>query len=248
MAISTVNNTRLAVFDIDGTLFRWQLYYEVVLQLVEQDFFASDEAKRILDSFHGWQSRTSSFSQFETTAIAALDQALPRLHPEQFESVVANVLAKSSHKVYSYTRALATQLKQDGYRLLAISGSMQEIAEPFSKLYGFDDCIGWLYERKDGKFTGASTRRTVGKKHLYIQDYIQEHGLSLEESVMVGDSAGDISMLELASRPIAFNPNEQLLDTALEKNWEIVIERKNIAYSLERGEDGHVLLAKTDRF
>lgn len=248
MANSTVHNTRLAVFDIDGTLFRWQLYYEIVLQLVEQDFFDTEEANKILSSFRAWQSRTGPFNEFETVSIAALDAALPRLHSDQFEAVVASVLATSSHKVYSYTRALATQLKQDGYRLLAISGSMQEIAEPFSKIYGFDDCIGWLYERKNGMFTGISSRRTVGKKHLYIQQYIQEHKLSLEGSVMVGDSAGDITMLELADRPIAFNPNEQLLEIALERDWEIVIERKNIAYSLERGENGHVLLAKTDRF
>ena len=125
---------------------------------------------------------------------------------------------------------------------------MQEIAEPFSKLYGFDDCIGWLYERKNGKFTGKSSRRTVGNKHLHIHEYIKKHRLSLEGSVMIGDSSGDISMLELASRPIAFNPNEQLLETALERDWEIVIERKNIAYSLQKDEDGHVVLAKTDRF
>lgn len=244
----TLSDKRLTVFDIDGTLFRWQLYYEFVLQLARQNFFDTQETARILESYHAWQSRTAAFGEFEKISIAALETALPMLTPEQFELTIADILANSSHKVYSYTRSLARNLKQEGYYLLAISGSMQEIAEPFSRLYGFDDCIGWLYERKNGKFTGESSRRTVGNKHLYIHEYVKKHGLSLEGSVMIGDSSGDISMLELASRPIAFNPNEQLLKTALERDWEIVIERKNIAYSLQKDEDGHVVLAKTDRF
>ncbi len=248
MASSTLSSPRLAVFDIDGTLFRWQLYYEVVLKLADQMFFDDDDAELIRSSFHAWQSRNLSFSEFEKTAIGVLDANLPRLSSAQFESTVTAVLNESSHKVYSYTRHLARQLKEQGYFLLAISGSMQEIAEPFSKLYGFDECIGWLYEQKKGYFTGKTLRATVGKKHQLIHDYVAAHNLSLTGSVMVGDSAGDISMLELADHPVAFNPNEKLLDVALQNNWEIVVERKNIAYSLKKDSDGHVILAKADRF
>lgn len=239
---------RLAVFDLDGTLFRWQLYYEVVLKLVEQDFFDNERANNIRSSLHAWQARTLAFREFEHIAIAALDSGLPKLTITQFEAITETILKESSHKVYSYTRHLAEQLKQDNYFLLAISGSMQEIAEPFSRLYGFDDCIGWLYERKDGHFTGKTTRMTVGRKDALIHDYIAKHGFSLENSVMIGDSAGDVSMLELAARPIAFNPSEELLDIALERDWDIVVERKNIAYNLRKDIDGHVVLAKADRF
>lgn len=239
---------RLAVFDLDGTLFRWQLYYEVVLKLVEQDFFSLEQAESIRTNFHAWQSRKLAFREFERVAIAALDSGLTKLAIAQFKTIIQTVLDESSHKVYSYTRNLAEELKRDGYYLLAISGSMQEIAEPFSKLYGFDDCIGWLYEQKNGRFTGKTSRITVGKKDVHIRDYIAKHGFSLDHSVMVGDSGGDISMLELAARPIAFNPSEELLDEALKHGWEIVVERKNIAYSLTKDSDGHIVLAKADRF
>jgi len=239
---------KLAVFDLDGTLFRWQLYYEVVLKLVEQNFFDAEQTENIRSSFHAWQSRTLAFREFERIAITALDAGLHQLDIKQFEDIIKEILNESSHKVYSYTRNLAEDLKKEGYFLLAISGSMQEIAEPFSKLYGFDDCIGWLYERIDGHFTGKTSRITVGRKDALIHEYIKKHGLSLEGSIMIGDSGGDISMLELASRPIAFNPSEELLDEALKRNWEIVVERKNIAYSLMKGNDGHVILEKADRF
>ena len=237
---------KFAVFDIDGTVFRWQLYYEVVLRLAERGFFTNDEAHHLREQFNGWQSRTKTFHEFEVVAIEMLDKSLPLLPVSEFKQVIAEVLKDSSHKVHSYTRGLAARLKKEGYFLLALSGSMQEIAEPFSKLYGFDDCIGWLYEQKDGKFTGETLRQTVGNKAALLKQYAAEHGLSFEGSVGVGDSKGDIDILELVERPIAFNPSIELLEAARSGGWMIVIERKNVAYTLERSEDGTYLLAEAD--
>lgn len=241
-------NQRLAVFDIDGTLFRWQLYYAIVLKLRENDFFTEETAKQIDESFRGWESRNKSFGDFEKIAISALTDHLPRLSSTDFNQVVSDVMANSSHKTYAYTRNLAERLKAEGYFLLAVSGSPQEIAEPFVRQYGFDDCIGWLYEQKAGYFTGKIIRNTVHDKAALISDYVTQHNMTLEGSLAVGDSKGDIAMLKIVDQPIAFNPSEELLQEALEHGWKIVVERKNIAYSLTRGEDGNTVLETTDRF
>lgn len=238
---------KLAVFDIDGTLFRWQLYYEVVLKLLKRDFFTEKQKDAIHTAFHSWQSREAAFHEFETTAIPALEAQLNTLSIVTFNEIVDEILNESNHKVYSYTRNLAEQLKKEGYFLLAISGSMQEIAEPFAKKYGFDDCIGWVYERDGELFTGKTLRQTVGKKAELLTAYVAERGMSFEGSVGIGDSAGDIDMLQLVERPIAFNPNETLLEAATASGWEVVIERKNIAYTLKKETDGPFVLAQADR-
>lgn len=240
--------SKIAVFDLDGTFFRWQLFYELQLELVDEGFFTPEQSKNIRDSFYNWQSRTGSFRDFEHIAVTAMDERMPLMTVDYLEEAAKRVIARSSHKVYQYTRELAASLKKDDYHLLAISGSQQEIAEPFSKLYGFDECIGCLYERKDGKYTGVILRRPYGQKARILQEYVDAHGLSLENSVGIGDSKGDIDMLELVDRPIAFNPSEELLELALAKGWEVVIERKNIAYHLEKDSHGSVVLAKTDTY
>lgn len=245
--IEKKNHKKLAIFDIDGTLYRWQLYYEVVFQLLENNFFDESQTQKIKKVFHGWQSREVDFHVFESIAIPALESKLSSLTVPVFESIVDDILNDSQHKIYSYTRNLASELKEKGYFLLAISGSMQEIVEPFSKRYGFDDCIGWLYEKNDHKFTGRTLRQTVGRKAKILQDYIQLHGMSLTGSIGIGDSTSDIEMLELVDDPIAFNPNEQLLAAAEENGWKIVIERKNIAYTLQKDNDGSIVLAQADR-
>ncbi len=38
---------KLAVFDIDGTLFRWQLYHELVFRLKDLGYFNSDDAHEL---------------------------------------------------------------------------------------------------------------------------------------------------------------------------------------------------------
>ncbi len=232
---------KLAVFDIDGTLYRWQLYYEVVLKLLDRDFFDEKAASTIREQYFAWQSREAAFHEFEKVAINALHESLPRLKSSDLEQIASEVIAESGHKVYSYTRGLATSLKKQGYFLLAISGSMQEIAEPFAKRYGFDECIGWIYEQKDGVYTGATLRKTVGNKAALLREFVSTHGFSLDDSVAIGDSGGDIDMLELAKHPIAFNPSEELLEAAKKNSWTIAVERKNIIYEMSAQDGLYVL-------
>lgn len=239
---------RLAVFDIDGTLFRWQLYHEVVLQLNSRGFFSPEETEKINTVYYHWQARKASFTDFELTTVGILEKNIKGLKVTDFAQIAGEILDSSQEKVYAYTRSLIKKLTEDGYFLLAISGSMQEIVEPFTKLYGFDECIGWQYEQKNGVFTGKIQRATVGNKAALIQEYCKAHNLSLTGSIGVGDSKSDIPMLQLAERAIAFNPTVELLEAAKEFSWDVVIERKNIAYTLRKDSHGFLVLAKTDTY
>lgn len=240
---------KIAFFDLDGTFFRWQLYHELVFELKDRGVFTEEAAQQLDDSFTAWQAKQQTWHDYEMNVIRTLEPNMASLDPAIFDAAAQAVVSRSGHKVYNFTKRLLDTLKSEGYYTLAISGSQQEIAETFAEMYGFDTCIGALYERKDGRFTGQLVRRVPGRKHEIIAEFLAEHpDITLEGSVAVGDSEGDISMLKLADRPIAFNPSTTLLDEATENKWEIVLERKNIAYTLQKGSDGSYLLAKTDRF
>lgn len=240
---------KVAFFDLDGTFFRWQLYHELVFELKDRGIFDQQTAHHLDEALVAWQSKQTSWHDYEMKVIRALEPALSTLETRIFEEAAEAVVSRSGHKVYNYTKHLLHTLKQEGYTTLAISGSQQELAEAFAEKYGFDDCIGALYERKDSKFTGNVVRRVPGRKHEIIQEFIDEHPeITLEGSIAVGDSEGDISMLEMVARPIAFNPSSGLFEAAQQAGWEIVIERKNIAYTLKRSDDGQHILAHTDVF
>lgn len=239
---------KLAVFDIDGTLFRWQLYHELVFELKERGQFSDDEMLTLDEALLSWQARRVPWRDYEQRVIHTIEDNLKDIMPAALEAAAETVVSRSGHKIYNYTATLLRRLQKDGYYTLALSASQQEVAEQFAARYHFDDCLAAVYERLDDTYTGGKLRHIHGRKHEIIHEYLKDHpDLTLDDSIAVGDSDGDISMLEIVTHPIAFNPSQELLTTALERRWQIVVERKSIAYTLEHV-DGHVVLAKTDHF
>lgn len=231
----------VAIFDIDGTFFRWQLFHELVFQLKDMGCFSKEIAKKLDETFLKWQGLQATWSEYEDQVVKAIEDSITSISPKKVEQAAQNIINKSGHEVYAFTAQLAQKLKKEGYFLLAITGSQQEIAELFAKKHGFDDCIGLIHERKNDRYTGKYERFIVNKKLFLAKQYIDKHNLSLEESYGIGDSASDIDILHLVTHPIAFNPSKELLDEAQARKWPIVIERKNIMYKMEMSEDGYKL-------
>ncbi len=241
-----MSQQKLAIFDIDGTLFRWQLYHELVFKLKDKGLFDEKTTARLDEAFASWTTRKETFANYEHHVVRALLDNLASIPTAVFDETAKEIVESSGRKVYAYTRNLIQELKGEGYYLLAVSGSQQEIVAPFAAEYGFDDWIGALYERNGDAFTGKVERHVPGNKDTIIKEYVTSHGLSLQDSIAVGDSGGDITMLELVDHPIAFNPSDELLAIALQKGWKVVVERKNVAYALESNATGTTVLSATE--
>ena len=56
--------------------------------------------------------------------------------------------------------------------------------------------------------------------------------LTTKNSIAVGDTEGDIPLLEGVEQPICFNPNQALYNHAKLMGWEVVVERKDVIYYL----------------
>lgn len=241
---------KIAVFDIDGTLFRSGLYREVFYELYKMGVLPNDLTEQTTEKHREWRHRVhgNAFEEFERIMVDGLNSYLPRLRIADYEEAVTRVLDKKAENIYVYTVKLLEKLKDEGYFTVAISGSQKELVEPFAKRYNFDDWIGQEWERGEEYFTGNTTKTHTGKDRL-VRQIAEKHGLTLEGSYAVGDSNGDSGMLAIVDNPIAFNPTNELLAKALENNWKIVIERKNISYELERsGDEQSLILAHTNTY
>lgn len=239
---------KFAVFDIDGTLFRWQLFHELVFELGREGCFEPEVTLKLNQAFASWRGQRTSWHEYEHQVISAIEQNVANITTKQLEIAAKIVLDKSGNNVHAYTSNLAKRLKADGYFLLALSGSQQEIAEVFAKKHGFDHCIGLLHKRNtDGTLESGFDRFVVDKKGVLLKEYVAEARLSYEGSYAIGDSGSDIALLELVENPIAFNPDEKLLEAAQNNGWNIVVERKNIAYTLSKRGESYGL-AKTTAF
>jgi HAD superfamily hydrolase (TIGR01490 family) len=236
---------KFAVFDIDGTLIRWQLYHVIVDRLASAGELAPNAHEKLKAARRKWKNRehSESFAEYEKTLIEIFHESLLQINPSTFDNLVQNVIEEYKNQVYVFTRDLITTLKKQKYLLLAISGSHVELVREVANVYGFDDYVGTEYERDAKRYSGQTYVASHHKAEI-LQNMIKKHGLSLEGSYAVGDSASDVPMLELVERAIAFNPDRHLYVAAKQHRWDIVIERKNMIYQLEY-KDGHYVLAQT---
>ena len=235
---------KFAVFDIDGTLYRWQLYHELFQTLALKGVFSGDVFNELDEQWNKWRSGDVSFDEYEHFVVTTMVKNLPDIPLDAFDAACDTVVEQSQHKTHHFPRHLLKDLQQKGYVTIAITGSQQELIERFGKHYDFDIVIGAVYERKDNHFTGVLSRSTIGKKAEILNELIVSENLTFEGSYAIGDSDGDASLLELVERPIAFNPSEGLFERAKAEGWSIVLERKNIAYRMEKKGD-ELVLAET---
>jgi HAD superfamily phosphoserine phosphatase-like hydrolase len=231
-----------AAFDIDGTLIRWQLYHAIADALVRLGFGDAKAFGKVREARMSWKRRAhpESFKTYEGTLVEVVDKMLLSLTFDQYTEAIEAVFNEYKDQAYTFTRDLIGQLKKQGYLLFAISGSQEEIVAKIAKHYGFDDFVGSSYIRQGAGFSGQKVVRTHDK-HKTLAELVKKHAAGQQGSVGVGDSAGDISMLEAVEQPVAFNPEQKLYAHARAKGWKIVVERKNVVYEL-RHDDGDYTL------
>ncbi len=138
------NQKPFAVFDIDGTLIRWQLYHAVVNELALRGHLSKGAYDKIHLSRMEWKTRThqESFKSYEKVLIDTYHQALANLSVENYLKVVDTIFEEYKDQVYIYTRDLLRSLKKSGYVLIGISGSPAEIIDKLGAYYEFDAVVG----------------------------------------------------------------------------------------------------------
>ncbi len=230
-----------AVFDIDGTLIRWQLYHALADELARRGHLDPIQFQKVKDARLDWKKRNASFGDYERTLVNLIDVAISTIRVEDLQDACRSVLAIYKDQVYVFTRDLIQDLKAKNYLLFAISASQAEIVGMLAEYYGFDDFGGSNYEVKDGYFTGKKELMLRERKPEYLKQLIKKHHGSQVGSIGVGDSESDIPMLSAIEQPIAFNPSRELFEHAKAAHWQIVVERKNMVYQLQADDNGYQL-------
>ncbi|HMT19046.1 MAG TPA: HAD-IB family phosphatase [Candidatus Saccharibacteria bacterium] len=233
---------KFAAFDIDGTISRNALFAQVVSALVDRDILPKKYRSEIDDVYEKYRTRDSkdAYKDFVSLNVELLLRHMRELEISTYKQVVDEVIPKNARYTYTYTANLIKQLKSEGFFLIALSGSEMYSVQAFCRSLGFDISYGTVYGEQNGFFSDE-VEQIIHRKDTFLKRFIAEHDLTIEGSVAVGDSSGDISMLEFVERPIAFNPEDTLYEHARQKGWEIVVERKNVVYTM-RNIDGTYLL------
>jgi phosphoserine phosphatase len=113
-------------------------------------------------------------------------------------------------------RTFIRTLHRMGMKTAIVSAGFTRFTDFFAESLGIDYSLANTLEVKDGVLTGKVEGRVVdrARKAEFLRELADREGITLSQTVAVGDGANDLDMLSAAGLGIAFNAKELVKDNA----------------------------------
>lgn len=202
---------KLAIFDFDSTLMDGE-----TLEFFAEELGIREKVKAITDrAMHG--------------------------ELDFFESLIERVsllkglsLEKTNEICYSLplmngAENVVNGLKEQGYKVICFSGGFRNATSHFAKKLGLDGEFANYLHSKDGVLTGLvggemMFNNSKGEMLKRLQNIMN---VSIENTLVVGDGANDLSMFKFANKKVAFCAKPILKNEA-----NIIIDKKDLTLIL----------------
>lgn len=204
---------KLAVFDFDSTLMDGETleFFAREVGIEEKVKAITDRAMRgELDFFESLTERVSYLKGLSVEKIDEISKKLPLM---------------------TGAREVVKGLKERGYKVVCFSGGFKNATIPFCEELGIDAEFSNILHSKDGILTGQvggemMFNNSKGQMLVKLQKLL---GASVEDTLVVGDGANDLSMFEHAGTRVAF-----CAKPILKEHANIVIDEKDLSLILNR--------------
>ena len=228
-----MNQNKLAVFDIDGTIFRKNLAFELINELAWMKIFQREIRNKLVYSYTRWLDHKGTYEEYRKALVKLYVDNLKGCKKEDIEKASQLVVPFFKDRTYIFANRLIDDLRKKKYHIIAVSGSPIEIVEEYNKYLKFDAVYGSVYETdENGIYTGNEAFAPTAHKGHVVKQYAVEKNLTMKDSYGVGDTESDVKFLEIVDHPIAFNPNFNLKEIARERKWRIIVEKKDVIYEM----------------
>jgi phosphoserine phosphatase len=182
-------NRRLIAFDMDSTLIQMEVIDELARLAGVGDQVSAITAAAMRGELDFDASFRRRLSLLKGLSAGVLDDVSARLP-----------ITPGAHR-------LLRTLKSLGYKTAILSGGFTCFAEKLKEELGFD----FVYANELGIANGQLTGEPVGqivngaRKADLLKQIAAQEGISLEQTIAVGDGANDLAMLSVAGLGVAFH-------------------------------------------
>jgi phosphoserine phosphatase len=131
------------------------------------------------------------------------------------ESVIAEVL-RDRITLNTGAKTLARTMRARGARVAIVSGGFRQFTRAIAERLGADDDRANELAIADGKLTGKAVEPILGQgaKLAALTEIAAEMGLSLADTMAVGDGANDLAMLLAAGLGVAYRAKPKVAAAA----------------------------------
>ncbi|MCZ6855792.1 MAG: phosphoserine phosphatase SerB [Gammaproteobacteria bacterium] len=191
-------NRRLVVFDMDSTLINAEVIDEV--------------AKR-----HGVGAEVTAITRRAMRGELDFSESF-RLRARLLNGLSLRVLKEVANGVSLNDGAhrLIRTLKHFGYKTAIISGGFRYVGEQLRDELGIDYVYANDLETRDGVLTGEVHREIIDapRKAELLEEIALREGISMQQTIAIGDGANDLPMLNAAGLGVAYHAKPLVKETA----------------------------------
>lgn len=189
---------RLVMFDVDSTLVQGE-----VIEMLAAHAGKEEEVRAVTERAMRGE---LDFAQSLHERVATLEGLPATVLDEVASSIVLTPGARTTIRT----------LKRLGIQCGVVSGGFIQVISGLAEELGLEFAKANTLEIVDGTLTGRVVGDVVDReaKATYLREVADELGISLSQTVAVGDGANDIDMLTTAGLGIAFNAKPALREVA----------------------------------
>lgn len=182
---------KLAVFDLDSTLIRHEM--------IDEFADLTGKGKRVRT-----MSKKSNTLRLSAAGLHARARHLKGLPVEKIRTRM------KEFEFYPHFEELVEGLRQRGFRLIIVSGAfwvgVQQLRQMNPALAEFDDVFCNHLQVRNGKLTGKAFLNVAENKQKIVRKVQEKYHVQKKDTLVVGDSAGDVAMFKQARVSVAFHP------------------------------------------
>jgi len=213
---------KLAIFDLDNTLIAGDsdcLWGEFLSEqgYVDSEAYQAGHEKFYQEYVEGTMD-IYAFLEFQLKVLADNDrQKLEEWRKNYIEEKIKPIMLPKAIK-------LVDEHRQQGHELLIITATNRFITKPIAKEFNIDNLIACEPELIDGQYTGnvAGTPSYAEGKVTRLNEWLETHKQTFDESWFYSDSHNDIPLLKEVNHAIAVDADDTLIAEAKKQNWPVI--------------------------
>jgi HAD superfamily phosphoserine phosphatase-like hydrolase len=220
-AVQWGRSTKLAILDLDGTLYAGTLGIDLLNELARRKLFQPKAFEKALQIMEAYVRGELGREELAAHIYRLYGEGIVGLTQEQVEQAAAAAWDRNKHRVFPFVGELLWTLSRRDYTTVLMTGSPTEIVSQFTRSYAFDHVYSAGFQLQEGRYTGRilSSPAVAGQKRNMLQRLSRELEADLSVSLVLGDSENDFEMFDLVGVPIAMNVQGALSLQFQSKGW-----------------------------